>query len=110
MGQPESVYVGFRRGGQWTVKHVEDVSPQDLAGLDFGSDFRAFFANSQRQGEERLAQQLHNQHPFHALEDAGINSPAIERVRSAVTAAGCTLRIDRSEGSEEQEYGLRARS
>ena len=79
-------------------------------GLDFGSDFRAFFANSQRQGEERLAQQLHNQHPFHALEYAGINSPAIERVRSAVTAAGCTLRIDRSEGSEEQEYGLRARS
>jgi hypothetical protein len=110
MAKPEHVYVGFRRNGQWTVKDVDDVSTQELAGLDFAREFRAFFASSQREGEERLPQQLESDRPFHALEYAGICSPGIDRVRSAVTAAGHTLKLDRREGTEEQEYGLLSRS
>jgi hypothetical protein len=112
MMKPERVYVGIRRSGQWTVTEADDVSPLDLEGVDFGSDFRTVFASSTAQAEERLLLQVEvdDGRPFHALEYAGINGPGIERMRSAVKAAGYTLDLNTREGSEEQEYGLRARS
>jgi hypothetical protein len=91
VAEARHLYFAVRRGGKWNTKKVEDVTEQDLRGIELSRDFMTALTSRDDldAGIVEIETNLRAcQDPFEALREADEHSPGLELLRRIVRAAG----------------------
>lgn len=87
----EYLFIATRRGGKWVAKRVDNVTAEDLAGLNFTRDFMSALSPSD-DADAAIIQVETNlragEDPFEALRAVTQSTPGVELVRKLVREAG----------------------